>query len=165
MRGGAVAFYLYIMYLERMEGHLMLTIHDELAQVFAIGELNRLDRLRACAKANEKGLGQADIAMRLGVSQPEIHRMLRKIKNFPSLLRETPRVVILQFHAERISHAQMMETLRQWPFTFGEDAEPSNPESVLTRGSWDEITDAFHRDLIDVDDYEELCKVVTSAAE
>lgn len=91
--------------------------------------------------------------------------MLRKIKNFPSLLRETPRVVILQFHAERISHAQMMETLRQWPFTFGEDAEPSNPESVLTRGSWDEITDAFHRDLIDVDDYEELCKVVTSAAE
>ncbi|GAA1875668.1 hypothetical protein GCM10009715_22990 [Paeniglutamicibacter psychrophenolicus] len=143
----------------------MLTIQDELAQVFAIGELNRMDRLRACAKASEKGLGQADIAMRLGVSQPEVHRMLRKINNFPSLLQETPRVVILQFHAEKISHGQMMQTLRQWPFTFGEEAETGNPESVLTRGSWDEITDAFHRDLIDIDDYEELVRVVTSTAE
>lgn len=143
----------------------MLTIQDELAQVFAIGELNRVDRLRACAKASESGLGQADIAMRLGVSQPEVHRMLRKIKNFPSLLRETPREVILQFHAEKINHEQMMQTLRLWPYTFGKSAEPENPESELMRGSWDDITDAFHRDLIDVGDYEELVQVVTSAAE
>lgn len=142
----------------------MLTIQDELAQVFAIGELNRVERLRACAKAREAGLGQADIAMRLGVSQPEIHRMLRKIQNFPGLLSETPREVILQFHAQKIDHQHMMQILRRWPYTFGKIAETQNPESELTRGSWDEITDAFHRDLIDIDDYEELVQVVTNTA-
>jgi hypothetical protein len=136
----------------------MLTIQDELARVFAARELNRLDLLRTCAAASEQGLKQGEIAHRLSISQPEVSRILRKVKRFPELLKRTPREVILDFHAEKITHDQMLDELKAWQYTFGEDAEPSNPEGSLTHGSWDDIVDAVHRDLIDMQDYEELSR-------
>lgn len=142
----------------------MQTIQDHLARTFANRELNRIDMLRACAEANEKGLSQAEIARRLAVSQPEVSRILKKIKNFPELLDRTPREVILDFHAERISHDQMMHELMNWPFTFAADAEPGNPEGALTSGDWDQIVDAVHRDLIDMADYEALLQTIHPTA-
>lgn len=134
----------------------MLTIQDELARVFAARELNRLDLIRACVAAQQKGLRQGEIAHRLAISQPEVSRILRKAQRFPELLERTPREVILDFHAERITHEAMLDELKAWNYTFGEDAEPGNPEGALTHGSWDDIVDAVHRDLIDLQDYEEL---------
>ncbi|HEX9229316.1 MAG TPA: hypothetical protein VF885_22180 [Arthrobacter sp.] len=134
----------------------MLTIQDELARVFAARELNRLDLLRTCAAAKEQGLTQAEIAHRLNISQPEVSRTLRKVQRFPELLERTPREVILDFHAGRIGHEVMLDELKTWKYTFSEDAEPGNPEGALTHGSWDDIVDAVHRDLLDLQDYEEL---------
>lgn len=134
----------------------MQTINDQLAQAFANRELNRIDLLRACARANDEGLSQQEIARRLAISQPEVSRILKKIKNFPDLLNRTPREVILDFHAERLSHEAMMKELIDWRYTLSEDAEPGNPEGALTGGDWDQIVDAVHRDLIDMADYEEL---------
>lgn len=134
----------------------MQTIQDHLARTYANRELNRIDLLRSCFKANEQGLSQAEIARRLAISQPEVSRILKKIKNFPELLARTPREVILDFHAETISHEEMMRELKAWPYTFAEDAEPDNPEGALTSGDWDQIVDAVHRDLIDMADYEQL---------
>lgn len=135
---------------------MLQTIQEELARVYAGRELNRLDLLRACAAARSKGLKQAEIARRLSISQPEVHRILRKIKNFPDLLDKTPREVILQFHAGRIEHEPMIQELKAWNYTYSQDAEPGNPEGQLTAGTWDDIPDAFHRDLITGEDYEAI---------
>lgn len=134
----------------------MRTIQEELARVFATRELNRIDQLRACAAAKDQGLTQSEIAHRLAISQPEVHRILRKVASFPELLERTPREVILDFHADKISHESMLDELKTWNYTFAADAQPDNPEGALTQGSWDDIVDAVHRDLIDVQDYEEL---------
>ncbi len=142
----------------------MLTIQDELARIFADRELNRLDQLRACTAARSQGLTQAEIARRLSISQPEVHRILRKIENFPELLKHTPREVILDFHAQRISHDAMMEQLTTWPYTFPADAEPGNPLGALTGGGWDDISDAVHRDLIDMEDYEAIVQAAHPTA-
>ncbi|MBT8163501.1 MULTISPECIES: LysR family transcriptional regulator [Arthrobacter] len=146
--------------LELEKEQYMLTIQDELARVFAGRELNRLDQLRACASARSKGLKQAEIARRLSISQPEVHRILRRIKNFPELLERTPREVILDFHVGLIDHEHMLQELTVWPYTYSADAEPGNPEGQITGGSWDEISDAFHRDLITGEDYEAIVRAV-----
>lgn len=142
----------------------MQTIQDHLARTFANRELNRIDQLRACHEAHEQGLSQAEIARRLAISQPEVSRILKKIKTFPDLMDRTPREVILDFHAERISHEQMMRELTGWHYTFSEDAEPGNPEGALTSGDWDQVVDAVHRDLIDMADYETLLHIVHPTA-
>jgi hypothetical protein len=142
------------------EGESLQTIQEELARVYAGRELNRLDLLRACAAARRKSLKQAEIARRLSISQPEVHRILRKIKSFPELLDKTPREVILQFHAGRLEHEQMLQELKEWNYTYSRDAEPDNPEGQLTGGTWDDIPDAFHRDLITGEDYEAIVEAV-----
>ncbi|WP_083955971.1 sugar-binding transcriptional regulator [Tersicoccus phoenicis] len=135
---------------------MVQTIQDELARVHAQRELNRLDALRACSKARATGMTQVEIARSLGVSQPEVHRMLRKADSFPELIDRTPREVILDFHAGLLDHADMMAELKSWPFTFSGAAEPDNPLGPSTRGSWEDVVDAVHRDLLLVEDYEEL---------
>lgn len=142
----------------------MNTIQDELARVFADRELNRLDQLRVCSAARSQGLTQTEIARRLSLSQPEVHRILRKIEAFPELLERTPREVILDFHADMISHDSMLQQLKNWTYTFSSDAEPGNPEGALSGGSWDDITDAVHRDLIDMEDYQEIVHAIHPAA-
>lgn len=160
---GSTVGYLYKKY--KLTGDLlMLTIQDYLARTYANRELNRIDSLRVCFEANNKGLPQAEIARRLAISQPEVSRILKKIKNFPDLLDRTPREVILDFHAEKISHDQMMEELLNWRYSFADDAEPGNPEGALTSGDWDQIVDAVHRDLIDMADYEALLRHVHPTA-
>lgn len=142
----------------------MQTKQDYLARTYANRELNRVDMLRSVARANAQGLKQGDIARQLQISQPEVHRILRKIQTFPELLNRTPREVILELHAEKITHDAMMRELMNWHYTFAQDAEPGNPEGALTQGDWDQIVDAVHRDLIDVSDYEELLHNIHPAA-
>lgn len=138
----------------------MQTIQDELARIYADRELNRIELLRGCAAARDAGLYQEEIAQRLQISQAEVSRILRKIRNFPELLQVTPREVILDFHAGKIVHDLMLEKLKNWSYTFSEDAEPDNPEGARTGGSWDDIVEAFHRDLIDMKDYQEIRQTV-----
>lgn len=142
----------------------MLTKQDYLARTYANRELNRVDLLRSVARASAQGLKQGPIARQLRISQPEVSRILRKIQNFPELLNRTPREVILELHAEKITHDEMMRELLNWNYTFAQDAEPENPEGALTQGDWDQIVDAVHRDLIDVADYEELLRTVHPTA-
>lgn len=142
----------------------METAQEALARVYAGRELNRIELLRSCKKAHEDGLKQEEIAQRLQISQAEVSRILRKIKNFPALLEVTPREIILDFHAEKILHTEMLQQLKVWQYTFSQDAEPDNPEGALTGGSWDDVVDAFHRDLIDMRDYQEIRQVVLRSA-
>lgn len=51
-----------------------------------------------------------------------------------------------------------MEELRHWPYTFSRPAEPDNPLGESTGGSWNEVVDAVHRDLLLVDDYEDIVR-------
>ncbi|POH72476.1 hypothetical protein [Arthrobacter glacialis] len=142
----------------------METAQEALARVYAGRELNRIDLLRSCAAARVADLKQDEIAQRLQISQAEVSRILRKIRNFPELLEVTPREIILDFHAGRMRHGEMLQQLKDWQYTFSKDAEPDNPEGALTGGSWDDVVDAFHRDLIDMEDYQEIRQVVLRSA-
>lgn len=142
----------------------METAQDALARVYAGRELNRIDLLRGCAAARAANLKQEEIAQRLQISQAEVSRILRKIRNFPELLEVTPRELILDFHAGRLLHGEMLQQLKEWQYTFSQDAEPDNPEGALTGGSWDDVVEAFHRDLIDMEDYREIRSAVLRSA-
>lgn len=137
----------------------MLTIEDELARVYAVGELNRIDLLRTVAQARDEHLTQTQIANRLSISQPEVHRILRKVHNFPGLCALNPREIILRFHAGSITHDEMMNQLIDWPYTFARAAEPANPQSVMVEGTWDQLSDAVYRDLLSAEDYDHLVAV------
>lgn len=119
-------------------------------------ELARLEKLRAIDQAAHIGRPQTAIAMEAGISQAEVSRIIKRIKFVPSMLERFPREVVLEAVAGQITHAKMMDELRNWDYSYARDAEPQNPLSVRTSGSWDQVTEAFHRGLIDSTDYEFL---------
>src|SRR5579859_342769 len=99
-------------------GTAMLKTHNELQVSYAERELARLHLLRSVQDAARDKVSQTAIARDAGVSQPEVHRMLRRLSDFPELLERTPREVILLWVAGRIGHDDMIEELLSWPYTF-----------------------------------------------
>lgn len=75
---------------------------------------------------------------------------------FPELLDRTPYEVICEYAAGETSWDDVVAELSDWPFTFAEDAEPDNPLTVRTVGSWDDVEMAVHRGLISDSEYMQL---------
>lgn len=80
-------------------------------------------------------------------------RTVRIVTLFPEMLDRTPSEVILEYAAGETSWDDVVAELSDWPFTFAEDAEPNNPLSVRTIGSWDDVSMAQHRGLITTSEY------------
>ncbi len=57
----------------------------------ALERLIRIDDARAAADLRDEGLSQRDIATRLGITQPRVHRLLRAVENH---LSETDEVLL-----------------------------------------------------------------------
>lgn len=128
---------------------------------YAREELARLNKLRAIYRAHvQEGKSQTAIAKDAGLSQAEVSRIVKRVGIAPHMLDVSPTEIVLQFVAGDIEHHDMMEKLTHWPYSFARDAEPENPLTVRTSGSWDEVTDAMHRGLVDYDDYDYLLECV-----
>ena len=139
---------------------------NELQVAYAREELARLNKLRAIYSANVKhGRSQTAIAKDAGLSQAEVSRIVKRVSIAPEMLYHSPREVILQFVAGDIEHRAMLEELAHWPYSFAQDAESENPLTVRTSGSWEQVTDAMHRNLIDYDDYDYLLERVRPTGE
>lgn len=134
----------------------MLKSVNKLMRTHAVKELARLDQIREIVAAAKEGSSQTAIARDAQISQPEVHRILRRVGNFPEIIERTPREVIFEWVTGKISHYEMMEELEGWSYTFAEDVEPENPEGTISRGSWDQVADAAGRGFLDEHDYEIL---------
>lgn len=114
-------------------------IERDLRAIPAEKELLQLKLLRAVGKATDENVPQRTIAVMLGVAQPEVSRILKKLRLNPAARDRSPREVMLEHAAGRISHEQMMNELRSWDYTFGHIAPDDPIGESYVRGSWDQI--------------------------
>lgn len=129
---------------------------NPLRAAYAKEELGRIEKLREIFLAYNRGQSQTSIALEAGISQAEVSRSVKRVKLVPSMIDRCPREVILEFVAGEISADQMLQELSQWNYSHAQDAEANSPLSVRTSGSWEQISDAYSRGLIDYDHYEYL---------
>lgn len=114
-------------------------IERDLRAIPAEKELLQLKLLRAVGRATGKNVPQRTIAVMLGVAQPEVSRILKKLRLNPAARERSPREVMLEHAAGRISHEQMMNELGSWDYTFGHIAPDDPMGESYVRGSWDQI--------------------------
>ena len=90
-------------------------------------------------KATDEGVPQRTIAVMLGVAQPEVSRIVKKLRLNPSARERSPREVMLEHAGGRISREQMISKLAGWEYTFGQVAADDPAGESYQRGSWDQI--------------------------
>lgn len=129
---------------------------DPLVTVKAAAELAELRRLRAVVTAAEAGRTQVDIAARLDVSQPAVHKMLVRARHQRDLMTETPWEVALRCAAGEIDHNEMLATFTAWPWTTDQvlDLDTNPLSEAFVRGSWSDLTKALHYGYISREDYQ-----------
>ncbi|MDV6278183.1 hypothetical protein R3Q06_32480 [Rhodococcus erythropolis] len=114
-------------------------IERDLRAIPAEKELLQLKLLRAVRKATDDNVPQRTIAQMLGVQQPEVSRIVKKLRLNPYARERSPREVMLEHAAGRISHEQMMHELLNWDYTFGHIASGDPIGESYVRGTWDQI--------------------------
>lgn len=112
-------------------------IERDLRAIPAEKELLQLKLLRAVGKATEEGVPQRTIAVMLGVAQPEVSRIVKKLRLNPAARDRSPREVMLEHAGGRISREQMISELAGWEYTFGRVAADDPVGQSYQRGSWD----------------------------
>ena len=129
---------------------------DPLVTVNAAAELAELRRLRAVVTAAAAGRTQADIAARLDVSQPAVHKMLVRARHKRDLMIETPWEVALRYAAGEIDRGEMLATFTAWPWTTDQvlDLDVDPLSEAFIRGSWSDLVKAADRGYISDDDYQ-----------
>lgn len=128
---------------------------DPLVMVKAAAELAERRRLRAVLAASQAGRTQTDIAERLNVSQPAVHKMLVRARHSRDLLIETPWEVALRYAAGEIDHDAMLATFTAWPWTSDQvlDLDTDPLSEAFVRGSWSDLTKAVSHGYVSRDDY------------
>lgn len=139
-------------------------LEKELRAVAARAELVRLEKLRLIAVACESGMSQSTIAGLVGVSQPEVSRIVKRLTLVPEVINYSPLEVAFEYAANKISRDQLLEKLVNFSYSFSRDAEPGNPLGARATGTWDQVTEAYHRGLIEYEDYDTLSRRVRSAS-
>jgi len=130
---------------------------DPLVAVKAAAELAELRRLRAVAAAAAAGRTQVDIADKLGVSQPAVHKMLVRARHTRELFVTQPWEVALRYAAGEIDRDTMLATFLAWPWTVDQvlDLNADNPLSeAFVRGSWSDLVRATRHGYVTLEDYQ-----------
>jgi predicted XRE-type DNA-binding protein len=135
-------------------------IERDLRAIPAEKELLQLKLLRAVGKATDEGVPQRTIAVMLGVAQPEVSRIVKKLRLNPAARDRSPREVMLEHAGGRISREQMISELAGWEYTFGRVAVDDPVGQSYQRGSWDQIERAG--DLLTDEDRRVLFEVTAS---
>ncbi len=123
-------------------------------------ELADLRLLRAVvrARAREQGRSQSAIAVKLGLTQPGVHKMLIRAGVTPEVGERTPWEVVLGYAAGEVTRDQMLATLAGWAWTVtsfpGEDGNPMS--EAIERGSWEDVGRAVRAGYLSEGDYGEL---------
>jgi hypothetical protein len=129
-------------------------IHREALQRQARQRLDILDEMRAAAQAQARGLSQRDIADVLVTSQPKVHRLLKAIERRNGNLNPDPEEIILRAFVYDTPRQQLVDTLKRFPYTFGEDAPYPHEGRIL--GTWDQVVAAALQDLLSDEEFAEI---------
>ncbi|MET4050645.1 MULTISPECIES: hypothetical protein [unclassified Rhodococcus (in: high G+C Gram-positive bacteria)] len=135
----------------------MSLAHDmerDLRAIPAERELLQLKLLRAVAHATDNDIAQRVIAKNLAVTQPEVSRIVKKLRLNPAARERSPREVLLEHAAKLLDHDAMVAELTSWPYTFGHIADGDLAGESYVRGTWDQIERAG--DLLVDEDYRVL---------
>lgn len=129
---------------------------DPLVAVKAASELAERRRLRAVLVASEAGRTQTEIAERLDVSQPAVHKMLVRARHSGGLMTETPWEVALRYAAGEIDHDSMLTKFTAWPWTSDQvlDLDTNPLSEAFVRGSWSDLTKAVRYGYVSREDYQ-----------
>ena len=129
-------------------------VERDLRAIPAEKELLQIKLLRAVAHATDNQVPQRVIAKNLAVTQPEVSRIVKKLRLNPAARDRSPREVLLEHAAKLIDHERMMTELLAWEYTFGHVPGDDPLGESYVRGTWDQIERS--RDLLSDDDYRVL---------
>lgn len=106
--------------------------------------------------ASQAGRTQTDIAARLDVSQPAVHKMLVRARHRRDLSAETPWEVALRYAVGEVDHATMLDMFTAWPWTSDQvlDLDTNPLSEAFVRGSWSDLTKAVRYGYVSEDDYQ-----------
>lgn len=129
-----------------------------LRRTWAEKQLVAINELRAVSDASEQGMSQRKIGVALGLSQTQIHRILRKVESHSEVLETSPNEIIWQAETGRITRTAMLKALKEFEHTAGEHA-PDGQDGYLA-GTWDQVRRAFFRGLLSENEFESLFNAV-----
>lgn len=121
---------------------------------FARRELDNISLLRETARMVVGGLSQEEVAEAMETSPERAKRLM----NRASFLMEydgipvSPREIIYKAAVGEMTRGAMLDLLVRCPYTYSEDAEPSNPLSVRTEGSWDDLMMCYFHGLLSLNE-------------
>lgn len=147
-----------------MDRHAQMSpqaIDDELRKVAAERRLAEYREKQTIIEAALAGRSQTAIAKLVGVSQPQISRMITliKIQNHGQLktLPTTPLVFIDLRDAGQIDTKTMMQRLLELDYTDGYIPEVNGVATdAYERGGWDDIEYAFQQNRLTFEEYSQL---------
>lgn len=129
-------------------------LHQQALQRHARQRVDHLDELRAVKNAADRRLTQRQIADLLETSQAKVHRMLKALERRDGSSTHGPAEIILRAFAYDTDRAALIETLKAFPYTFGEDAP--YPHEGRVPGTWDQVLTSFAQDLLSKEEFDEL---------
>ncbi|MGV0813489.1 winged helix-turn-helix domain-containing protein [Mycolicibacterium boenickei] len=108
--------------------------------------------------ATNGGFTEVEISEIVGIYvQPTVHRILRRLSEDPSRLTRTPAEIIDRRAANLIDGEEMMSLLLSRKYSFGRVVRLGGAVlDAYEGGDWDDVEIAFHRGLLDHDEFRQL---------
>ena len=131
---------------------------DELAanlrKIAAKRNLVEIERIRVVAAASQSGMRQREIADLLDTSQPDIHRVLRRVNSGSGIPGVSPNEIVMRATVGEISRQEMLDTLRNMDYSVGQ-SDPTGGDGYLA-GSWDQVKRLVGKHFVTESEYESL---------
>ena len=117
--------------------------------------LDRIDRDRIVIELLEAGSSQMSVAADLGISQATVHRIASHREQVEQDREDpSPAEVIARCWNAQITRAEMMADLLAR--SYREGSIPEHSHDAYTRGTWDQIREAYLDELITAAEFKQL---------
>lgn len=126
---------------------------------FAEQQLAKLTMKREVAKMLEEGLSPDQLAHRLGLSMRETRRWVfatTAVMGPSGQIPVSPAEVVYEAAVGMRSRESMLKDLTHRKYTYARDAEPDNPLSARTIGTWDDLLVCLSQGLLTEDEYVQI---------
>jgi hypothetical protein len=120
--------------------------------------LQLLDQLRAAGDILDRGLSRQDVADLLSISDAQAHRLLKAAQRRGATREPEPAEIILRAFAYGTDRAELIETLKAFPYTFGQDAPDSRQDRLP--GTWDQVVSAHAQGLLSRDEFAQISAAI-----
>nr|WP_046284143.1 helix-turn-helix domain-containing protein [Mycobacterium sp. UM_NZ2] len=116
----------------------------------AVDRLKRIGNIRAAAQLSEAGATATQIAERLGIAEPTVHRLQAGARVLGDV-EGSPEEMILRAFVDGTDRAELVVALSVYPYTFPEYAP--YPHEGKTLSTWDQVEAAAVAGFISRDEF------------